>query len=550
MNFTRFILNILARRARAFERATTDPARFQKKVLFECLARNRNTEYGRKHGFSRIRSVEEYQEVVPVSTCESLSPYTERMAEGELNVLTAEKPVFFGLTSGTTSKPKFIPVTKCSLAGKNEVTNLWAYYTSRDHPGVLKGKILAVVNTAIKGFTGSGVPYGYETGFGYRNLPGPIRRLYAVPCQVFDITDYESRYYCILRIALECDITVVATPSPGTVVLLCRKIEQWKEKIINDIEHGTLERSLNIPEGIRKEIEKTFKPNPERAHQLRAILKEKGELLPGEIWRGLELIECWKGGMLKLYLKEIRKYFGDIPVRDFGYISTEARCSIPTSDDGAEGVLAINTNFYEFVPREDADKNDKRFLLCDQLEEGREYFVIVTTPGGLYRYDIDDIIRVTGFFERTPVIEFVQRGLNCTSLAGEKLYEAQVSEAVNEASELHGVALEFFTVSIEWGHPPRYVFLVEFDGEASPGKKRGLLRSVEEGLRAKNVMYHDKRNARLVGDPVLRILRKGEFERYRSRKAGEGANDTQFKPPVLTADPHFREGFDIEEEVT
>ena len=123
----------------------------------------------------------------------------------------------------------------------------------------------------------------------------------------------------------------------------------------------------------------------------------------------LILIECWKGGTVKLYLKEFPQYFGDVPVRDFGCLSTEARSSIPISDSGAGGVLAIDTNFYEFIPKEDMGRQQKRFLLADELEIGKEYFLIVTTPGGLYRYNVDDIIRVDGFFNDTPVIEFMQK---------------------------------------------------------------------------------------------------------------------------------------------
>ena len=84
------------------------------------------------------------------------------------------------------------------------------------------------------------------------------------------------------------------------------------------------------------------------------FLTEKGALLPKDFWPNMALIECWTGGTVGLYLKEVIKYFPeDITIRDFGFLATEARCSIPISDGGPSGILTIASNFYEFIPEED-----------------------------------------------------------------------------------------------------------------------------------------------------------------------------------------------------
>jgi len=550
MNLAYIAIKMLARKAKAFESSTKDPMAAQKRTLFEYLKRNKDTEYGKAYNFSGIKSIEEYQKLVPMSDCDSLRPYVDRMTNGEPNILTADKPVFFGLTSGTTARRKFIPVTKYSRDKKTETTDLWSYYIVRDHPGILEGKILAVINTDVEGFTPSGVPYGAESGHGYNNLPLPVRHLYVLPYQIFDIQDYESRYYCILRIGMEHKITTIATLNPSTIVLLCQKAEIWKEKIIKDIERGTLNEGLDIPQDIRESVTKSFKPNPKRGAELRAILKEKGELLPKYFWPEMQLIECWKGGTVKLYLKELPKYFGPVPIRDFGCLSTEARSSIPMNDHGAEGVLAINANFYEFVPRGEMGREEKRFLLCDQLEKGKEYYLIATTPGGLYRYNIDDIIVVDGFFNSTPVIEFVQKGLNAVSITGEKLYESQLNEAINRAAERHDLVIEFFSACPEFGTPSRYIFLVEFNEDPPAEKKKALLKSVEGELANLNNEYEYVRKAQLLGPPVLKVVKKGDFERYRAKRISEGIRDSQFKAPQLASDCNFQDNFSIEEEIT
>ncbi len=549
MNLAYLGIKLIASKVKIFEGATGDPMSAQKKVLFDYLKRNKDTEYGRAHNFSKVSSVEEYKRLVPMSDCDSLRPYIDRMAKGEPNILTMDKPIFFGLTSGTTARQKLIPVTKYSRNKKAEVADLWAYYIVKDHPDILEGKILAIVNSDVEGLTESGVPYGAESGHGYRNLPLAVRHLYVLPYQLFDIQDYESRYYCILRIGMERDITTLATLNPSTIILLCQKIARWKDRIIDDIKNGTLNNELNIPQEIRKVMTRSLKANPKRALELEAIFKEKGELLPKYFWPRMRLIECWKGGTVKLYLKELPKYFGDVPIRDFGCLSTEARSSVPMNDHGAGGVLAINTNFYEFVPKEEMSGRERRFLLCDQLEKGREYFLIITTPGGLYRYNIDDIITVDGFFNKTPVIEFVQKGLHAVSMTGEKLYESHVNAAIIKAADRHGLLIGFFSACPEIGSPSRYIFLIEFNEDPPREKKVALLRSIEEELYHQNQEYEYVRKAELLGPPVLKVVRRGDFERYRAKKISEGMLDSQFKAPELSSDCAFHGNFNIEEEI-
>jgi hypothetical protein len=406
-----------------------------------------------------------------------------------------------------------------------------------------------MISPDTEGVTEEGLPYGAESGHAYKNLPFFVTHMYAIPYEVFTIDDYASRYYCTLRIGMEEDISTIAALNPSAIALLCQRIPEWQDMIIADIEYGALNSSFKMPRKVRSMLEKRLKPNKKRAKELKKILKEKKVLLPKDFWPNLVLIECWKGGTVRLYLKELPQYFGNVPVRDFGCLSTEARSSIPMSDVGAGGVLAVETNFYEFIPKEDMDKPDKRFLLCNQLKVGREYFLIVTSPGGLYRYNIDDIIMVNDFFDKTPVIEFVQKGMNAVSLTGEKLYESQVNAAVLKAVEKSDVLIEFFSATIEPAIPGHYIFLVEFDGNPGAEQKLSLLLAIEEGLRIENREYSDLRKEGVLGKPVLKVVKKGEFEKYRRMKIAQGAHDGQFKTPELTADLAFQKNFEIIEEV-
>lgn len=544
------LIAMLSPKARVFEESTKDPMSAQKKVLFEYLSRNRNTEYGIAHGFSGIRSIEDYRNLVPLNDCESIRPYISRMTKGENNILTKDPVIFFGATSGTTAQPKYIPTTKFADKKKALLTDIWSYYIVKDHPDVLDGKILALISPQVEGYTESGISYGAESGHGYKDISPFVRHLYALPYRVFEIEDYDARYYTILRMSLDKNITTIATLNPNTISLLCQKIGSWQDRIIRDIHDGTLDPEFKIEKYIRIELEAGLHPNRKRARELEHVIVDKGELLPKYFWPNMALIECWKAGMMKMYLKELEKYFGQVPIRDMGCLSTEARSSIPMTDAGAGGVLAIETNFYEFIPKEDAGKKDKRTLTCDRLEKGKEYFLVVTTAAGLYRYNIDDLIRVDGFFNKTPIIEFVQKGIGASSLAGEKLYESQVNDALNSALGRMNLLVEFFCALAEQKEGPRYSFLVEFSGILpSPDGKKRFLNILEEELRKHNREYDFTRSARLLGAPVLKVVRKGEFEKYRAMRIASGAHDGQFKAPELTRDTSFQNNFSIEEEI-
>ncbi len=552
MNLTNLIMKTLAPRARSFEDSTKDPIKNQERVLLKYLARNRDTEYGKQYKFPSIKSIKDFRSRLPITDYEAIRPFVKRMRKGEPKVLTADKVTFFGITSGTTGEPKLIPVTRYSQDRKADLMNLWAYYACKDHPRVFDGKIFGIISPEVKSHTEAGIPYGPEDGHAYNNLPDIIKRLYVLPYKLFYVEDYDARYYAMLRIVMGQNITTMATLNPSSLVLLCERIPALQDRIIHDIEHGTLDKSFDIPADIRREIEHALKPDPGRARELKEVLKDKGELLPKYFWPQLDLIECWKGGTVKFYLDQLPRYFGDVATRDFGCLSTEARSSVPMSDKGADGVLAVQTNFYEFMPKEDMHKEKKRLLLCDELEAGKEYLIIVTTPAGIYRYNIDDVIRVNGFFNKTPVIEFVQKGKNAVSITGEKIYESHIEAAVGRAAKQKGGIRNFCAVAMTGDAKalPRYTFLIEFKGDPSAEEKKQLIISIEEELRKENSEYDDLRKQQLIAFPSLKVIKQGEFDRFRRERVKQGAHDTQFKMPKLAISSDFQNRFTVIEEIT
>jgi hypothetical protein len=157
------------------------------------------------------------------------------------------------------------------------------------------------------------------------------------------------------------------------------------------------------------------------------------------------------------------------------------------------------------------------------------------------------VIKVVGFFRRTPMIEFVQKGLSAISLAGEKLYESHVNEAIASVMEKEKIQLEFFCAVARPSEGPRYDFLIEFSGAAPTNNDAArMLASIEEKFHKQNREYDYVRQAQLLNYPVLKILKTGSFEKYRIRRMAGGAKEGQFKAPVLTAETGFEDNFEIE----
>jgi GH3 auxin-responsive promoter len=151
--------------ARRFERATRDPTGMQHRKLMSIVERNQSTEYGKEHGFSSVKSLKDWQKAIPVVTYEDLRERVERMTRGEKNVLTAEAPVMFAKTSGTTGQAKYIPVTpNCQGRDHADQLRAWLHYARRDHPRMFQGKVLSLLSPAVEGHTPSGIPYGSTSG--------------------------------------------------------------------------------------------------------------------------------------------------------------------------------------------------------------------------------------------------------------------------------------------------------------------------------------------------------------------------------------------------
>ncbi len=532
--------------ARRFDKATRDPVNAQHRKLMEIVQRNQDTEYGKKYGFRDIKSLDDWQQKIPAVNYENIKEWVERTARGERNLLTAEDPIMFAQTSGTTGDPKYIPVTPTSR-GRDQAHQFraWLYHAYQDHPTIFDGKLLSLVSPAVEGHTEGDLPYGSTSGDIYKNAPRMVRSAHAIPYEVFEIKDFKTKYSVLMRIGIGADVTLLLTANPSSILKMCEIANEYADDILRDVADGTLKKEgLKLGKRVREKIEALCPPNPGKARKLRdAIEKRGGKLLPVDYWPNLALIACWKGGTVGTYLERFPKWFcpeGDkaIPMRDLGYLSSEARGSIALSDEGSGGVLTVASNVYEFVEVDDLEQSPDdwkswSFLGIDNLQEGKEYYVFLTTTGGLYRYDINDVLKVVGHYNKTPVVEFLRKGREVTSITGEKVTVIQVIEVLRSASREIGIAIEHFKVEADIDSA-RYIFKVEASAGIPVNARRPLLESLDRNLARLNIEYEAKRKSLRLHPPVLTVMRPGWNEKEEQQAILRGKRDFQRKSIILS----------------
>jgi len=534
--------------ARRFDDATRYPRESQEHKLMQIVERNRDSVYGRLHDFARIRGVEDFQALVPPVTYSDVEPYAQRAMDGEKGVLSADDPLMFATTSGTTGRSKYIPVTPSYLSEYGHGLHVHTCRMFTDHPDILEGKILVSSSSDVEGHTSCGLPYGAISGLLARRQPAAIRRFYALPRELSAVKDVQAKYYLTLRHGLAADVRLLVTPNPSSMLLLADKMTAFAEELIHDIRTGTVNPAF-VPDGADAGVTNGLLPDSERADMLARVLRRSRRLSPVDAWPNLRLVSCWKGGTMPLYLRKFPEHFGDIPIRDLGYMASEGRGATPLVDSGAGGVLNVSSHFFEFVPIEEHDSADPTFLTCEQLEPQAEYYVYLTTSAGLYRYDINDIVRVVDFYRWTPVIEFVRKGGGITSITGEKLTESQVTDALIDVVDANGFDVRHFTMRVQWGDPPAYAMYAELGESMTPQRSREFVREMDRALSRGNCEYECKRDSGRIGPPVLRHVADGSYQALRQARVAEGAPEAQVKIPQLSTSMDFGLQLEVLDEI-
>lgn len=513
---------------RQFLKAAQTPRSAQEETLGRILQTNANTEFGRAHGFSEITGIDDYRRAVPVQTFDSLQSHVAVQDTTGTQSLTAAPPVFYQRTSGTLGTPKDVPITQDGIERIRGYQRLAAY---AQHAGarLFAGKVVGIGSPAIEGHTPGGNPYGSATGLIYQSQPTVVRTKFVLPPSVFDIADYDARYYTIAALGLaERRVSGLATANPSTLVKLLEVINENAESLLRDVSQGRLAVIDELSAQQLEAVTGALEPAPERTRELTAILDRNGCLTYEDIWPHLAGVVTWMGGSCAVPLTGLRPQLSaTTKIIEAGYMSSEFRGTINVDVTRNLCLPTLTDQYFEFVQRDAHERGEDNFLTLDELEVGEFYYPIVTTPDGLYRYDINDIITVTSTVGATPTLTFVQKGKGVTSITGEKVTEAQLLKAVQHAAGEFSLAATFF-VAVADEARGGYVLHLEVSSD-NPPPTTVIAAAIDTHLRNLNIEYDAKQSSgRLNPLEVLR-LRTGTGDAYRRHCVANGQREAQFK---------------------
>jgi hypothetical protein len=531
----------IRRRLALFEAATHRPREVQDALLRRILEHQKDTAFGRDHGFKTVRTIEDYRRQVSVAGYDRVEPYMARVRRGETNALLADARVhMFALTSGTTATRKYIPVTDQYLADYKRGWNLWGLTAFRDHPEVAMRPIVQMSGDWQETHTESGVPCGAVTGLTAQMQKRVVRWLYCVPAPVSRIKDALAKYYVALRLSLPRRVGMIIAANPSTLINMAKLGDQEKESLLRDLADGTLSASFDVPQDIRDALRPRLQRCPDRVRELEAIIARTGNLYPRDYWGPDCLLGNWTGGSMGAYLRHYPRYFGACPVRDVGLIASEGRMTIPLSDGTPAGVLDVTSHYFEFIPEAEMESPRPTVLAAHELREGRNYFILPTTAFGLYRYDIRDLVRVAGFHNQTPLIEFLSKGAYFSSVTGEKLSEYHVTQSMARALRDLDLSLTSYSLAPCWDEEQPYYGLFMERGDLAETETVRLTERLDALLKECNIEYGSKRDSLRLGAVRLEWLEAGTWREWdRERLARNGGSMEQYKHPCLIADAEF-----------
>ncbi|MCX5150874.1 GH3 auxin-responsive promoter family protein [Streptomyces sp. NBC_00320] len=524
---------------RILREACGDADGHRQRVLEDMLAFNADTEFGKKHGFRQIRDLDDFRKAVPIADYAALEPWIERMAAGESGLLTADDPALYFTSSGTTGAHKKIPVTPRFVQTvfmpfyyamwAPMAEHFWDVVARPDAVLNLKQDVLTTPRTTASGrphLGSSQVDFGAVFGETLAAEPGTSAPWAELPSFVPE-DDHTERQYLRLRLAVENrDLQGIVAFNPAMIAALPHQLGQWWPRILKDIHDGTL--------GGRPH----HSPNPRRAAVLEQLARYHPTIRPSLVWPRMKVILSWTTGVSSLYLHRVREEFGaGVTLLPAPVGASEGPVGVALDRHSAAGSLVVTAAVHEFVDA-DADLGpDSQTLLPHEIEANRDYHVVFSHVGGLYRYALGDVVRVLDHADGVPRLEYVGRS-TLSNAVGERLRDGQVVRALRDALAATGLEVRNAAcrVAATGGTEPYYTFAVEPRTAWSDHETSRFARLLDTSLCGESADYRRVRaEGRLDAASVLR-LPEGAFQRQWDATVASGVRFTQVKDRLFRQD--------------
>lgn len=464
------------------------PFNIQQETLFKLISKAENTEWGKKYDFASIKSIDNFQERLPLQSYENVKPYIDRLRQGEQDLLWPGEVKWFAKSSGTTSdKSKFIPVSKdcledCHFRGGRDVLAIYA----NNYPD-------------SKIFSGKGLTLG-----GSHKIDN------------FSNQSYYGDLSAILIENLPFWTEFIRTPSQEVALL-----DKWEEKL-EKITHETIQENVTSIAGV---------PSWNLV-MLKYILKQTGKNDLLEVWPNLELF-IHGGVNFTPYREQFKKV---IPSDNMHYMETynasEGFFAIQDEPDKHDMLLMLDSGiYYEFIPMESLGEDHPRALNIGEVEKDRNYALVISTNSGLWRYIIGDTIKFTSLFPHKIIIS--GRTKHYINAFGEEIIIDNAEQALKIAcTKTNSQIIDYTAAPVYMSDDKKggHEWLIEF---AVPPKNMDYFTSMlDHALMSVNSDYEAKRYKSITLDkPLVHQAAQGTFYQWLNKKGKLGG---QNKVPRLS----------------
>ncbi|OQV13545.1 putative Indole-3-acetic acid-amido synthetase GH3.17 [Hypsibius exemplaris] len=554
-----------------FHNSSLDVQKTQEKTLLKLLAENADTVYARDHNLADVKGPFDLVHLQPLTTYPDYEPYVKRMMEGEVKVLTKQKPIFFGKTSGTLGKPSVIPFTQLMLKQRMDTYAFFSYNAQRKVPWAeLHGlrPVWRMVYTNPKVFEKT--PCGIQLGPASANpMWSRMEEIYTIPTVAFAIEDSRARDYVQLLFALRCRCLGAIDGIYATFVYYAfRMLEKEWRFLVENLRNAAIKQDLELPEDTREELLSHLVPDPVRADELELEFEKGFVGIAQRIWPELRFINCITSGAFGMYARKLNAHYTQgvllysvcMVATETGFVGTNLW---PTKDP-QQYILIPQLHFYEFLPVELKDNAKVKTVFMDQVCVGHEYELIVTTACGFYRYRLGDVVRVIGLYNEIPIVQFRYRLGQCLNISGEKVTELALFDCLIEA--LHSRSPSQFERLVDYTScesgmlkaldfkkgtektTPHHVLFVELEPcDSNPQENQAtwaaqLSCTYDALMRQKRCWYSDLRMTNVLGETVIYPVKKGGFSRLREHMFQKfNVSLSQLKLPRVMKNPDLLE---------
>jgi len=470
-----------------------DRSNVQARWLRECLEQNRQTEYGRRWGFSQIDSIASYQARVPLVDYADIETQILRIWEGAVDVLFQGQPVAFECTGGSRGGAKRIPYTLESLEDFQKAVVPYLAWLHENY-GVEPSNSYWAISPIVREERLS--PAGIPVGVSDEQYLGLQKQEGVVPEWVAQINQVQSWKIATLYWLIRAEkLRFISVWSPTFLLMLFACIFTCRETLGALLETGGTLWGKTLP--------------ADRAanKRLDAFVRQQDAAV---LWPELQLVSLWQDGLSAPYADALKTFFPAIPFQPKGLISTESVVTMP--DEEGVPLLAVQSGFFEFM-------NAEGIFLYDALKTDQTYEVIVTTRGGLYRYRTGDVVRCYGYKNGRPILRFQYREGIVSDMVGEKLTEAFVAKTLEDVAE--------FAMLVPDREARRYVLVLASGSRVD-------VRQIEQRL-LRNPQY---RYARELGQlhTLQAVYVDNALERYLASRNKAGQRMGDIKVPRLSTD--------------